>query len=164
MTLNVSPHSATGLTLEFSPAVSARARVTAVTVNGRPAKFDVKKNATDQHVKIAVPLAQPSTIRIHVLNDFQLMLRPQLPPLGAASRNMKVVSEWWDPSSSEVTYDIAGIAGNSYDIPVRGSAGASVEGGRLISSGASATLRVAIPGHSPEYGHVRVTFHFSRAQ
>jgi glycogen debranching enzyme len=165
ITLNVSPRGGSGISLEFSPAISPRAKVMRVEVNGRPAKFDVQKTSTDQHVKINLPLASASTVRIHVVDDFQLVLRPELPPLGATSRNIRILNETWNSASSEVSYDIAGIAGHSYDIPLRGFAGATVDGAQLVNNAAGAILRVTISDASgTEYGRARVTIHFPRGR
>lgn len=153
--LAVTPRNAGGNTLQFSPSFSPRARVLGVDVNGRPAKFAVQKNSSDQHVVVSIPLAANSTIKVKVQNDFALAINQGLPELGQGSRNLKVVSETW--SNDAVTYEIAGVSGMTYEIGIRGDV-ASMEGAELAAD--QKQMKVTIPAGEPGYKHVRVTVHF----
>jgi hypothetical protein len=157
ITLDASPRGLTGTTLQFSPAISLRAKVLGVTVNGRAAKFDVQKNAADQHVSVNMPIDANSSVRIRVQDDFALSLDQDLPELGAASRNLHIVNETW--STDSVSYELAGLAGRTYEIGVRGAV-ASAEGAELSKDGRS--LRVTIPAGEAGYRHARMIIHFAR--
>lgn len=154
VTLNVKASGESGATLQFSPSFSPRARVLGVDVNGRAAKFDVQKNASDQHIVMNVPLTS-CTIRIRVQNDFALVLNQGLPELGAASRNLKIVNETWRGNS--VTYEVAGVSGMTYTIGLRGSV-ASAEGAELSAD--QHQIRLTIPGGASGYKHARMTLRF----
>lgn len=158
ITLEAAPKNLTGTSLWFSPSISPRARVLDVTVNGRPAKFDIQKNTTDQHVVVNVPLGgSNASIRIRVQNDFALSLDQDLPELGAASRNLHIVNETWTADS--VTYEVAGVSGRAYQVGLRGSV-ASVEGAELSKDGK--TITMTIPAGEAGYRNTRFTIRFPR--
>jgi hypothetical protein len=160
MTLNATAKNANGTRLQFAPAVSPRAKVTRVEVNGRRAKFDVQKTTTDQHVLVEAPLSSTkTTIRITLQDDFALEIEQNLPELGAVSENLKIVNETWSTKNDSVSYEIAGISGKTYDIGLRGTI-ADVEGGQLSQD--RRTLRVAIPAGEAGYRHAKLTIHFGR--
>ncbi|MGE5205216.1 MAG: amylo-alpha-1,6-glucosidase [Chlamydiota bacterium] len=150
-------------TLEFSPAVSLRAQITGVEVNGRPAPFRLETNAEDQHARVRFTVfSGENTVRIHVRNDFGLDLANSLPPLGARSRALKVISQSWNTDRSELTLQLAGIAGRHYVLAVRNpSQVASVEGGEVIQlANGSAALRVTFPAAvKPGYTQATVMIH-----
>jgi glycogen debranching enzyme len=155
--LTVTARDAKGQTLVYAPAFSPRAKIGSVRVNGRPARFDIEKNSTDQHVVVSIPLTNAKTvIEIQVRNDLALILDQQLPELGAPSQNLKIVSETW--TSSSVTYEVAGLSGRTYDIGMRGSMPVRTEGARLADEGKS--LQVKIPA-GDGYRHSKFTLFFS---
>jgi len=135
-------------TLELSPAVSLRAQVMGVDVNGRPAPFRAEPTAEDQHVRVRFAVfAGENTVRIHLRDDFGLDLTHSLPPLGARSRALKVISQFWNADHNTLTLQLAGLAGSHYDLAMRNpSQVASVEGGEVIKLAAgAASLRVSLP-------------------
>lgn len=149
-------------TLEFAPAVSARAKVLDVEVNGKKAPYRLDANSEDQHVIVPVHVGD-SDIAVHIglRDDFGLTVPSDLPPLGAASRNLKVVSDTWSAAKDSVTYEVAGVPGQEYVLGVRGSARiARVDGAELFQAAAGPTLRLRIPAGNPGYQHARVTIHF----
>ena len=164
VSLEVTSRNAKQTTLEFSPSISPHARVKGVEINGTKAKFDVQKNTTDQHVVVSVPLTSgTNTVRIAVQDDFALILKPGLPPLGETSRNLKVVSESWTSTNDAVTYDLAGLGGMTYDIGTRGSSITSVEGAEVVQTDRGTVIRVRFAG-GPDYQHQKVTVHLGRAR
>jgi len=69
--------------MELRPAVSPRAQVLGVTLNGRPAQFHLEPHANDQHVVVDASLVSGSnTIKIRLRNDFALTYVARLPLLG----------------------------------------------------------------------------------
>src|SRR6185437_10235467 len=143
-------------TLEFSPAVSLRAQVMGVDVNRRPAPFRAEPTAEDQHVHVRFAVfAGENTVRIHLRDDFGLDLANSLPPLGARSRGLKVISQFWNADHSALTLHLAGLAGSHYDLAIRNpSQVASVAGGEVIKlANGAASLRVSLPARrrSSEY-------------
>lgn len=152
-------------TLEFSPAISLRAQVTGVEVNGRPASFRAERNPEDQHVRVRFAVFDGNNIvRIHLRQDFDLDFANSLPPLGARSRALKFISQSWNADRTALTLQLAGLAAHNYDLSIRNPGQvASVDGGKVIKlPDGSAALRVAFPprpGRS-EYENAVVIVHF----
>jgi glycogen debranching enzyme len=150
--------------LEFSPAVSLRARVTRVDINGRPAPYRAELAANDQHVRVRFAVFDGNnTLRIHLRNDFALDVANSLPPLGSRSRALKVISQSWNTDHSALSLQLAGLAGHHYDLGLRNpSQIASVEGAEVIKlPDGGAALRVSFPASArPEYEIAAVVIHF----
>jgi hypothetical protein len=163
ITLTVDTRGAERADLEFSPAISLSAKVLGVKVNGRTVKYNIRENSTDRHVEVDVPLnASSTTVSIRVRDNYALVVPSDLPALGAPSRNVKVIAEQWDPENRSFTYEVAGISGEQYDLPVRGSAPIlRVEGAEIVETSTGRVLRVKVPGGETGYRHVRCTIHFA---
>ncbi|MGE5724733.1 MAG: amylo-alpha-1,6-glucosidase, partial [Acidobacteriota bacterium] len=151
-------------TLEFSPAVSLRAQVMGVDVNGRPAPFRAEPTAEDQHVRVRFGVFKgENTVRIHLRGDFGLDLANPLPALGERSRALKVVSQSWNKLRSTLTLQLAGIAGRHYGLAMRNpSQVASVEGGEVVKlPNGAASLQVSFPASDRSgYENSVVVIHF----
>ena len=105
--------------VEFSPAFSLRTRIVSVQMNGRPLAFKMQPNANDQHLAVRVPVnGSSTTLTIRLKNDFGLTLSNALPALGSASRGLRVLSESWNDSRSQLTLDVSGRAGGRYELDV----------------------------------------------
>jgi Amylo-alpha-1,6-glucosidase len=150
--------------LEFRPAVSMRATVDGVEINGRAAKFHMEASDVDQHVEVRIPLAGgANTARIRLHDDFGLSYEPELPPLGSTSRGLRIISESWSQRRDSLTLRIAGAAGAAYELGVRDAGQvASVEGAELKKGeGGTARLRLTMPlNGSDAYVHAQVTLRF----
>lgn len=125
--------------LEFSPALSLRARVRAVEVDGHPVAFRLQENSVDQHVTVSLSIVRErSDLRIHLQNDFGLSLTPVLPMLGESSQGLRISTESWSATRDQLTLQLSGIAGKQYDLEVwNPEQVASVEGAQLITEGNS---------------------------
>ncbi len=110
--------------LEFSPAVSLRAKVIAAEVNERPVPFEVQASANDQHVRVRVPLqGGRGTLRIRLENDFAFHYESSLPPPGETSRNLKIVAETWSQRGDHLELQVEGRPGHEYLLFLRSGAG-----------------------------------------
>jgi glycogen debranching enzyme len=148
--------------VEFAPAISLRAEVLSVEMNGRSLPFKIQPSSNDQHVTVRFPVyGGPNTVTINVKNDFGLGVSNELPPLGSTSRNLHIISESWNAGRSLLTLDLAGLAGASYDIEVwNPDQITSVDGGMLTKQG---KLKVGFPaGPAETYLHQKVTIHFGK--
>jgi hypothetical protein len=155
-----------GMTLQFSPAISPRARVASVTVNGRPATFRLQKTASDQHVVVQVPLAGAlNEVRLAVRDDFGIVMPWSAPRLGDSSRNLKLVSENWAADHNTLTLTMDGVGGLTYELHFRGAnALASATGGELLKSrGDEAILRVRVEPADVQYHRISSTLFFAAA-
>jgi glycogen debranching enzyme len=132
MTLEVRRSGTGDLFLDFEPALSLRAEVTAVTLNGRPIGFKMQLNDTDQHLQVRFPVyGGPSVLRVQMRHDFTVSYSSRLPQLGSRSEGLRILSENWS-SKYELTLNVEGIAGKPYELVVSSAKEiASVEGGTL---------------------------------
>jgi glycogen debranching enzyme len=148
--------------VEYSPSFSARTEIVGVEVNGRPLHFTTRRNIDDQHLSVRFPLsATLTTVVIRVKNDFGLALENQLPPLGSASRGLRVIDETWNSTRDQLDLNLSGLAGGLYEMAVWNPAQiASVTGGSLTKSG---KLRIQMPtGREESYSHAQVAIRFAR--
>jgi glycogen debranching enzyme len=105
--------------VEFSPAFSLRTQVVSVQMNGRNFPFKMQANSNDQHLDVRFRVSDgPNNLVIRVKNDFGLALWNNLPALGSASRGLRVISESWNASRTQLTLDVSGLAGSRYELGV----------------------------------------------
>jgi GH15 family glucan-1,4-alpha-glucosidase len=147
--------------VEFSPAFSLRTQVLSVEMNGRPLPFKVRPNRNDQHLSVRFPVDGGSNVLVvHVKNDFGLSLSNELPPLGSASRGLRVLSESWNQARTEVTLETSGRGGSHYEMNVWNPAQiASAEGAVLTKAG---ELEITMPAGQDSYVSQKVVIHFTR--
>lgn len=148
--------------VEFSPAFSLRTQVVSVQMNGRNLPFKMHANSIDQHVLVRYPVREGSNaVVIRVKNDFGLALSNELPTLGSASRGLRVISESWNASRTELTMDVSGLGGSRYQFEVwNASQIASVEGATITKLG---KLEIQMPsGASDHYVAEKVVIRFGR--
>jgi glycogen debranching enzyme len=154
-------------TVEFRPAISLKAKVQRVELNGRPIPFQVETEETDQHVVVQFPIAAGKYfLRIGLLNEFGLSEQSVLPALGSASRGLRILSERWSASRDQLSLEVSGTAGGEYDLGVW-NAGMiqNVEGAEFHPGTVKAAIGVRIPrSNSEEYPHVKIVVHFSTKQ
>jgi glycogen debranching enzyme len=151
--------------IAFSPALSLRAKVVGVEMNGRPLPFKVQSNDEDQHVSLRFPAhGGPNRVVIRVKNDFGLSLPNELPPLGSASRGLRVISESWNLARTQLTVEVAGLPGAQYELEAWNPSQVSSVDGAAIGQG---KVRIEFPaangeGTAEEYQHRTVVFHFAK--
>ena len=119
--LNVHRTGPDSCSIDFSPAVSLRARVLGAEINGRPVKFHVATNSEDQHIQITLPAGTTiaeNKLRIRLRNDFGLSIVQSLPPLGERSQGLRIVSESWTLAHDMLTLQVAGVADGEYDLKI----------------------------------------------
>lgn len=152
-------------TLDLSPAMSLRSAVSSVEINGHPAKFKVDAGTSDQHVSLAVPLTETSmSVRIRLKNDFEIGISNALPALGSRSEGLRVLSQLWNAARTQMTVSLAGLAGKTYTLPVRGvSQIKAARGAKVLrdASGDTGAIVVTIPSQNPRaYLHHDVLLEF----
>jgi len=161
LTLEVKRAGSGDCAVEFSPAISLRTEVVSVEVNGRPIPFKVHPNQNDQHVETRFPVhGGPTTLVVRMKKDFGLTLTNELPPLGSASRGLRITSQTWNASKTALTLQVSGLAGRSYELSVWNPGEvSSVEGGSLTKQG---KLEIQIPqGAADSYTTQSVTLQFA---
>jgi hypothetical protein len=152
-------------TVDFSPAISLRSDVVSVELNGHAIPFHADSNSTDQHVSMRIPVTQATNaVRVRLKNDFGVNLSNALPALGSASEGLRVLSETWNSSHTQLTWSLSGVTGKIYELSVWNPAQiASVKGGKLGEvRGDQATLAIEFPPQNPEsYVHQDVVLNFA---
>jgi Amylo-alpha-1,6-glucosidase len=151
--------------LQFSPALSLRARITGVRLNGRAQPFHIETNSSDQHVTVNIPIAaERNAIEIRIKNDFELGMSPTLPALGSSSHGLRVLSQSWSPTKETLTLLLSGASGETYELSAwNPDQIASIEGAKLEEkSGQQAKVRVQLPVSAPGVDpEGTVIFHFA---
>ncbi len=147
--------------VKFSPALSVRAEVVSVELNGRSVPFKMESNRNDQHVSVRFPVyGGPNNLVIRLKNDFGLTFSNELPPLGSANRALRVTSELWNTSKNQYTLEVEGRSGVEYEMEVRNPAQISqVEGATLTKSG-RLELRMP-PGNNDAYVAEKIVIRFA---
>jgi hypothetical protein len=151
--------------LQFSPAVSLRAKITGVRLNGRTVPFQIEANSSDQHVTVNVPtIGGENAIEIQMKDNFEIGETSTVPALGGASRGLRVLSESWSPKRDALTLLLSGAAGGSYELSAwNPDQISSVEGAELERTArAEAKVRVQFPASAPGIGsQATVIIHFA---
>jgi glycogen debranching enzyme len=148
--------------VEFSPAFSLRTLVVSVQMNGRMLPFKLLPNGNDQHLWARFPVNDgTNNLLIRVRNDFGLALPNELPALGSASRSLRVLSESWNASKTQLTLEVSGRVGMSYQMEVWNPGQiSSVDGAVLTKLG---KLEIQMPqGTAEAYLQQEVVIHFAR--
>ncbi|MFZ0478061.1 MAG: amylo-alpha-1,6-glucosidase [Terriglobales bacterium] len=163
--LQVQSTGAKTCSVEFSPAVSLRARIKQVQFNGRKLPFHLETNSSDQHVTMNLPIgAGKNMVEVKIENNFELSWSPTLPPLGSRSRGLRVISESWTPARDTLTLQLSGVAGQSYELSAwNASQISSVEGARFDKTAQpAAKVHVQLPADAPGGdAQASVVFHFA---
>lgn len=150
--------------LQFSPALSLRARITGVRLNGHALPFHMEANSSDQHVTVNLPiLGERNSIEIQMKDNFELGVSSTLPELGTASQGLRVLSESWSRERDTLTVLLSGASGTSYELSAWNSEQiSSIEGAALEpKSGPDAKVRVQLPASAPGADpKATVIFHF----
>lgn len=117
MTLAV--ESSGSATVEFSPALSPRARILSAELNGKRVQFQSSQNEFDQHLTARLSLASgKNTFRVRVQNDFGITFDSALPYLGSRSQELRITSQTWSASRDAVTLQAEGAPGAQYELAV----------------------------------------------
>src|SRR6266567_1500182 len=149
--------------VEFSPSFSLRTQVVSVQMNGRPLPFKMQPNGNDQHLYVRFPVSGgANNLVVRMKNDFGLALSNELPPLGSASRGLRVLSESWNAARTQLTLEVSGLTGSRYQLDVWNPGQiSSVEGATLTKLG---KLEIQMPQSATDsYLQQKVVIHFGRS-
>lgn len=105
--------------IEFSPALSSRTEVIGVFLDGKSVQFKIEPNANDKHLRVRFRVGSTgTTLSVKLRDDFGLAMPNELPPLGSASRNLRIMAETWNAARTELTLHTSGLAGQKYELDV----------------------------------------------
>jgi glycogen debranching enzyme len=147
--------------IEFSPAFSLRTQIVKVEMNGRPLPFKIQPNSNDQHLLVRFSVSGASNnLVIHMKDDFGVSLNNELPPLGSASRGLRVTGQSWNASRTQLTLQVSGRAGSTYEMAVWNPTQISSVEGAVLKNG---KLEIHMPaGPSDSYTPQDVQIRFGR--
>ncbi len=162
--LEVTREGADACDLEFSPAISLRAKVRHVLLNGKSVPFRVEANSIDQHVMVHVATSiATDTVTLVLADNFGVSEGGSLPLAGSRSQDARVTSERWSPQRDVLYLEIAGPAGaqgelNAWDAREI----ASVEGAQLTSVDPNiGRIRYRMPeGDASADAHLEIAIRF----
>ncbi len=163
ITLDIERHGSGSVQLEFSPALSLRAKVLDAEVNGQMISPKILANENDQHVSVSVPIsAEKTTIRLRVSGNFGIGYPYTAPADGAASSALKIVSEQWNAAHDQLVLQLSGISGQTYAVPLFNAPGhVTVKGAKLSKTAAGGALEVDFPPSTPgAFSSQTVTLNF----
>jgi hypothetical protein len=164
ITLDIKREGSGDCIFEFSPAVSLRAKVLDVEVNGRPIQYRVASNASDQHVLIRFsPARGPTRVHIRLRNDFGVSYSASLPPLGSASQGLRILSEKWTEALDRLTINVAGRPGVQYELSIWSPSQIdSIDGAEVVKTNAGESkVRLRLPYNGSEaISYQALTLHF----
>jgi hypothetical protein len=153
--------------LEFTPAISLRAKVRRVLLNGRTIPFHVEPNAIDQHVTVRIPTTNATeTVTIHLADDFGLVEGTSLPLPGSASQGTRVTGERWSPRRDVLYVDFAGPVGAQGELKAWDAREiASIENATVTTAQQNiAQIRYQMPQtNGGESAHLEIAIHFREA-
>jgi glycogen debranching enzyme len=162
--------------IAFKPAISLRAHVAAVTSgpaeSRRTIPFHVTANDDDKHVEIETKGSSKSVITIRLSDNFGVTYNSTLPPLGSASKDLRILSQTWSAGHDILTIEVAGASGQTYDLILTNSMGNAsakgailfqVEGGvHFFTEDGVHQIMIRFPDdNSGQYTHRRVVLHFA---
>jgi hypothetical protein len=147
--------------MNFRPALSPRAEVLGVTLNGRRVVFRLEPHDGDQHVIVETPLASgANTLKILLRNDFAVTNTAHLPALGSTSQGLRIVAETWSATRDVLTLQTEGLAGRTYTLKVRGKEQIeSIDGAKAMPDG-SIEETFPVADRSTESQDKTLTIHF----
>jgi glycogen debranching enzyme len=162
--LEVTQSTPESLTLHYEPAISARAKVLAVDLNGKPLPYHVSASESDQHVVVHTALTgKTNRIRIRMQNDFGVAYHLTLPALGEQSQGLRIVSETWSAAHDSFILELSGTPGAIYDLSLWNAKQIqTVEGAKLLDTAGRPTVaRIELRAQDADGpAHGKVVFHF----
>jgi len=162
VTVTADRHGGPALRLNFRPALSPRAQVFGVTLNGKPLAFRLEPGPSDQHLVVEAELAPgANTLKVRLRDDFSVSVANRLPPAGSVSQGLHILSESWNAARDTLTLETQGFPGKTYVLSVWGKEQIkSIDGARL---GSDAFLEESFPSSesASEPRDQTVTLHFA---
>jgi len=151
-------------TLELALPVSRHARIMGASL---PYKLQSEDNFKQIRLQLPLPQdgsgrgASPVNLDIDVIDDFGVAADEDLPPLGAASSNLKISRELWSADGRQLTIKVSGKGGRMYRLRAYGARMASIEGGELKQNpDGTQTIDITDLGKPDQYASRNVTIRF----
>ena len=100
---------------------------------------------------MSVPIsADKTTIHLRVSGNFGIAYPFAAPADGAASSNLKMISEQWNDAHDQLQLQVAGVNGKTYEVPIfNAPSGIAVKGAKIMKPPSGLALEIAFPGNPP---------------
>jgi glycogen debranching enzyme len=149
--------------LDFAPALSPRAKVRQVLLNGRNLPFQMEQHGDEQQLHVHFQAGDPTqTLTLRMEDEFGLAVPVSLPMPGAASSGLRILSQTWTADHDALSITAEGASGASYDLGVWNPGEiASVEGADLVPVDTdNAKLKLGFPDDPAGYTKTTVVILF----
>jgi hypothetical protein len=157
--------------VNFEPVFSPQANIDIPQINGHNVSaFGTFRGPEHQYAPYACR-APIGTTKVHlpVTAEFGVSYRPQLPQLGSASEQLRILSETWSADHNQVALAVSGAPRHVYKLAVWNAAEIkNVDGATLVredanSGDTSSWLEVKIPEANPSGsdGETKITVHLA---
>ncbi len=145
-------------TLLFQPALSLRAEVLGVELDGHPLPFELKPNDSDQHLLTQIRISHGmNTLHIRFRHDFAVSYASKLPALGQQSEGLRILSESWSPARNQLTLELEGLPGIPYDLSLFNGNQLANVGGNISKRSNAEGITVTLPPGKEQAQIVRHT-------
>jgi hypothetical protein len=142
--------------VEFAPAYPPSARIVTAELDGAPVHWTEDHTQLDWHPHFQIDAAPgPHTLRIMHQGMFGYSVPYDPPQLGAASSNLRVVSEAWSQDNTTLNLILSGRGARTYKLPLFGLSQVASVDGATVDAG---SLVVPMPA-GEDYVRVAVVIH-----
>ena len=146
--------------LVFDPALAPFTRVSAATIDGRPANFSVEESSQDVHARVIARMTRKLEIDIRYATGIEIDVPVSPPATGERTSGLKFLGV--ERGNNLLKMVVEGVSGHSYRIGLRSSlADLKIDGAPLRSSGSWNEAVVTFPGATTEaYTRRTITISF----
>jgi glycogen debranching enzyme len=137
LTFDIDSTAGKSCSVELAPALSLRAQVLQVALNGHPIAYRQEDNAQDKHIHIAIDPADlargSASVEIRIKEDFGIVQDFSLPPLGSTNEGLRIVAENWNEAHDALTIKTESAVSGTYELGLwNAQQVSSVEGADLV--------------------------------
>jgi hypothetical protein len=137
-----------------APALPLDAQVRAVTVNGRAAKFEVKRIGDVQRAEVSADLTAPTTEIVYSYDEgTEVYVEREAPAPGAINQGLRVIRSRAGASGLQLT--VEGLGGRSYGLRARSPRRLGQAAGASISEVSARDTQILISFDGPADTYVR---------
>jgi len=137
-----------------APALPLDSVVRAVTVNGRAAKFDIKKVGDVQRVEVSTDAAAPTTEIVYTYDEgTEVYIERDQPATGASNQGLRVLRSRAGASALQLT--VEGLGGRSYALRARSPRRLGQASGAAVSEISARDTEILITFEGPADSYVR---------